>query len=243
MSAPASKRALVLAGGFGTRLAAAVPGLPKLLAPIGERPFVDILLELLAGKGIDDVVLLLGVRAGQIEAHLAAAKSAAKVRVSVEPEPRGTAGAVAFARRFCDQTFWLLNGDTYLDFDPAALTAAHRAAGAALTLAATRVQDAGRYGTLDVDAAGRLHGFREKDPERIGPALINGGVYLVEPRVVAGIPDGVSRSLETDVLPALVAGGETVIAVEQPGAFFDIGTEASWRAFGAFFSAVEGRAS
>jgi NDP-sugar pyrophosphorylase family protein len=228
-----SRRALVLAGGFGTRLASAVPGLPKLLAPIGDRPFLDILLELLAAKGIDDVVLLLGVRAGQVKAYVA--RSGLQVAVSIEPEPRGTAGAIAFARRYCGETFWLLNGDTYLDFDVRALLAAHQAAEAWLTLAATPVAEAGRYGTLDVDRGGRVRGFREKVPGQAGPALINGGVYLVEPRVLAEIPDGVSMSLESEVMPGLLARGATVMAVPQRGPFFDIGTEASWRAFDAFY--------
>ena len=221
---------LVLAGGKGTRLAEAVPDRPKILAPINGRPFLDILIEQLARKGLERLVFLLGDRHAPI---VAALQGRPNVEWSIEERPLGTGGAVKLAQRFCGEDFFLLNGDTYLDFDAARLFATHAQTKGAVTLAAARVSDPGRYGSLDLDEVGRVRGFREKAPSA-GPGLINGGVYLIAPRVLELIGDGVAVSLENDVFPELLRRGETLTAVEQAGAFFDIGTESSWKSFASF---------
>jgi NDP-sugar pyrophosphorylase family protein len=218
-------RALILAGGKGTRLAAAVPDRPKVLAPIHGRPFLDFLIASLARQGLTELVFLLGDRHEPIVAAL----EGTGARHSIEREPLGTGGAVKLAASYCDDDFFLVNGDTYLDFDAQGLLDAHRRTGAAITLAAAEVEDAGRYGKLEVED-GRVVRFREKDPNA-GPGLINGGVYVVSPRVLELIPEGTFVSLENEVFPRLLARGERLSAVEQSGAFFDIGTESSWKDF------------
>ena len=231
----ATTRALILAGGKGTRLAAAVPDRPKILAPINGRPFLDLMIEDLARRGLSRLVFLLGDRH---EAIVTALSGCRDVEWSIEDRPLGTAGAVKHAARFCTDDFFLLNGDTHLDFDAGALLSAHRAAKAAVTLAAARVDDAGRYGSLDLGPDGRVRGFREKAPNS-GPGVINGGVYVIAPRVLARIADGRAVSLENDVFPELIRDREPVIAVEQSGAFFDIGTESSWKSFAAYCAGRE----
>ena len=223
-------RALILAGGKGTRLAAAVPDRPKVLAPINGRPFLDLMIGDLARRGLERLVFLLGDRHEPVVAALGGRPG---VEWSIEDGPLGTAGAVKHAARFCTEDFFLLNGDTHLDFDAAALLSAHRRSKAAVTLAAARVPDAGRYGSLDLAPDGRVRGFREKAPNS-GPGVINGGVYVIAPRVLDRIEAGRAVSLENDVFPELIRDGEPVIAVEQSGAFFDIGTESSWKSFASY---------
>jgi NDP-sugar pyrophosphorylase family protein len=217
-------RALILAGGKGTRLAAAVPDRPKILAPINGTPFLEFLIGSLARQGLEELVFLLGDRHEPILEALRGTSA----RWSIEREPLGTGGALKLAQEFCREDFFLVNGDTYLDFDARGLVEMHRRTDAAITLAAAKVEDAGRYGKLEVED-GRVVGFREKDPAA-GAGLINGGVYVVSPRVLDLVPAGRFVSLENEVFPQLLAR-DRVSAVEQSGAFFDIGTESSWKDF------------
>jgi D-glycero-alpha-D-manno-heptose 1-phosphate guanylyltransferase len=226
----ATTRALILAGGKGTRLAAAVPDRPKILAPINGRPFLDVMIDDLARRGLRRLVFLLGDRHEPI---VEALRARPDVEWSIEDRPLGTGGAVRHARRFCTDDFFLLNGDTHLDFDAARLLEVHRETRSAITIAAAHVDDAGRYGSLDVGDDGAVKRFREKAPGG-GPGLINGGVYVVAPRVLGLIADDTFVSLENEVFPALLSRGERVTAVPQSGAFFDIGTESSWKSFASY---------
>jgi NDP-sugar pyrophosphorylase family protein len=228
------ERALILAGGLGTRLASLLPDRPKVLAPIAGRPFLDILVEDLAGRGLRRFVLLLGTRHEQVIEHVEARRgqwpAGVTFELSVEREPLGTGGAVKLAERFCDRRFFLLNGDTYFDLDVAALVAAHERARPLLTVAAAEVADAGRYGLLETSAAGCITRFREKDAAA-GPGLVNAGIYLVEPALLGHIPGGRAVSLERDVFPGALAGGQAIAVSPQAGAFFDIGTPQSYQSF------------
>jgi NDP-sugar pyrophosphorylase family protein len=227
------RRALILAGGKGTRLAAAVPDRPKILAPIDDRTFLDVLVSELARRGFSRLAFLLGFRHAEVVAALERTRRlhpSLRIEWSIEQQPLGTAGAVKHARDLCTEDFFLINGDTYLDFDAQALLETHERTGAAVTLAAARVPDTSRYGSLELAADGRLLRFREKT-EQSAPGLINGGVYVIAPRVLDGIAHGRAVSLEHEVFPQLLSRGERLAVVEQRGAFFDIGTEASWREF------------
>src|ERR1019366_6449773 len=150
----------------------------------------DILLDQLLALGIARVVLLLGSRSAAITQFVEERSQRRRgqpdvyVRTSIEPSPLGTGGAVKFASKFADGPFLFLNGDTYLDFDAAALTAYHREKKALVTLAASAQQDTARFGRLEVSPDGFVVGFREKMASS-GPGLINGGVYVVEPTVLS----------------------------------------------------------
>jgi D-glycero-alpha-D-manno-heptose 1-phosphate guanylyltransferase len=231
------ERALILAGGLGTRLASVVADRPKVLAPVAGRPFLDILVEELVARGLRRFVLLLGSRHEQVVEHVQGRRGQWPAEIefefSVEPAPLGTGGAVKFAERLCDGRFFLLNGDTYFDLDVTALVTAHERARAPLTVAAASVDDAGRYGRLEVSASGLLERFREKEVAA-GPGLINAGIYLVEPALLGHIPGGRAVSLETEVFPALLATGGSIAVSPQQGTFYDIGTPASYQSFTEF---------
>ena len=238
-----NERTFVLCGGLGTRLRDAVGGVPKVLAPVAGRRFLDLFVGALHRAGIRRIVLLAGHLADQVAAHvrgpLRHAFPDVEIVVSVEPMPLGTAGALAHARALVDGTCLLLNGDTYVELDAQALLAAHRRAGSLVTIAAVRVADRAWFGALDVAADGRLRGFLEKGAT--GAGLVNAGVYVLEPRVLDCITPGRAVSLEREVLPALVAAHEPVRVVTLPGSFVDIGTPESWSAFSREVAAGDGR--
>jgi NDP-sugar pyrophosphorylase family protein len=235
----------ILAGGLGTRLAAVVPDRPKALALIGDRPFLDIVFDQLLAAGIERVVLLLGARHEAILRFLDERKARRpgapelQVETSIEPSPLGTGGAVKFAERFATEPFFLLNGDTYLDFNPMDLVARHEASGALVTLAASHQQDTRRFGQLELTNDGFVSGFREK-ADSTGAGYINGGVYLVEPSLLELIPEGRPVSLEQETFPLAIATGKRMAALPQSGDFFDIGTPESYRAFLAYLAKTSG---
>lgn len=228
----------VLAGGLGTRLAGAVPDLPKALAPVGGRPFLEHLLDWLESHGARRVALLLGHRAEQIEAHLAAhPRPQLEFAYSIEPAPLGTGGALGFAaHQLRSDPVLVVNGDTFVDGDLAALAQAHREAAAPATLLCVEVPDAGRYGRVDVKG-GRIAAFREKDPSFRGAAVINAGVYLLSQALLASMAPDRPASLERDIFEKF-APGTLGAHVDAKARFVDIGTPESWAGAA---SVVEGR--
>jgi NDP-sugar pyrophosphorylase family protein len=223
---PALPPLIVLAGGLGTRLRAAVADRPKVLAPVLGRPFLDHLLRLAAEQGVREAVVGAGHLGEQVEAFVAAGEwGSLRVRCVREEAPLGTAGALRFAAGAAGIAgpFLAMNGDTFLGADLRDLVRWHaERPGAVATMALAQVPATDRYGAVDVDDRGAVRAFREKEPGG-GPGWINGGVYLLEPAALAGVEAGRAASLERDVLPALVGRG--LYGCPFPGApFLDIGT-------------------
>ena len=212
--------AVVLAGGLGTRLRSVVPDLPKPMAPVAGRPFLEILLDRLAATGFERVVLSVGYRHEVIEAHFGPRHRHLELVYAVERQPLGTGGGLALAlaepRAAAASVF---NGDTYLELDPAAMLQAHVAAGARLTLAAVAMADVSRYGALEI-VEERVTGFAEKG--RQGPGWINGGVSLLDPALVLDAGLTPPWSLETDLLMPRLAEIRP-LAYRTQGRFIDIG--------------------
>jgi mannose-1-phosphate guanylyltransferase len=179
----------ILAGGLGTRLRGVLPDLPKILAPVHGKPFLEYLFDWLIRQGSRRVVLCLGYRADDVLSYLSGHSFAPLEIVTVaEPEPLGTGGALANARSLLvTDPLMIMNGDTFLDADLDDFLAAHRASKAELSILAVSVEDAGRYGRLQLDANDRVIRFEEKDPEAMERAWINGGVYLCGPAILQQI--------------------------------------------------------
>jgi D-glycero-alpha-D-manno-heptose 1-phosphate guanylyltransferase len=215
--------ALLLVGGMGTRLKSVVSSKPKPLAPVGNAPFLELLLLQLRAQGIHRVVMCSGYLAEQIEEQFGdgGARGMA-ITYSKETRPLGTAGAVKLAEGYLhgDSDFVVMNGDSFLEVDLHRLIQFHREHGALITIAARMVPDAARYGTVRVDKSNRIAAFEEKRGAA-APGLISGGVYVFNHSVLNEIPGG-PGSLETDVFPRLLERG--LFAVPQAGIFIDIGT-------------------
>jgi mannose-1-phosphate guanylyltransferase len=213
---------VILAGGLGTRLRPVLADKPKVLAPVGERTFLDVLLDRLAGYGARNVVLSLGHLADNVRAHLAANPHGDMTIVAeTEPEPLGTAGAIRFIRdRLSNATALVLNGDSLVNADLCDFVGAHRRGGAIGTLLCARVPDAARFGTVWVNSNDRVVAFREKTGETM-PGTINAGSYLMERMLLDRIDAASGPSLERDVFQTLPAG--TLGAHVGDFAFLDIG--------------------
>jgi mannose-1-phosphate guanylyltransferase len=214
----------ILAGGLGTRLQGVLPSLPKILAPVQGKPFLDYLLEWLIAQGARRVVLCLGYRSADVLSYLSGRSfPPLEILTVVEPEPLGTAGALAHARHLLvTDPVMILNGDTVVDADLNQFLAAHRASGAEISLLAVKVDDAGRYGQLELDADDRVIRFQEKDPKARDRAWINGGMYLCGPAIMQRIAQLPKGSLERDLFENLPPGA--IQAWRTHGRFLDIGT-------------------
>lgn len=215
------REAIVLAGGFGTRLAHVVPDVCKPMAPVAGRPFLRFIMDQLAASGFDRVVVADGYRREQIEGFFGGSYRGMAVEYSPEDTPLFTGGAVKRALGMCESGWvFVLNGDTWLDVDFAAVEAAAYDApeNASAVIAVKRMRDFERYGTVDVDDAGALTAFHEKRPCEEG--LINAGVYLLRRDALDGMPE--KFSLESDFFERVV-GERALRAVECAGGFIDIG--------------------
>ena len=221
-------KAIMLVGGLGTRLRSVVPSKPKVLASIGKRSFLELLVRQLSSQGIRRLVMCTGYLGDQIESSFGDGRTwDVAIEYSKEETPLGTAGAMKLAHRYLRDApdFLVMNGDSFLEVDFHDLMVFHRGHdGAVATIAVLRVQDASRYGTVQVDARNRVSGFAEKTG-RIEPGLVNGGVYIFSQAVWQYIPEG-PASLERHTFPRLLDRG--VYAQEQHGMFIDIGTPADY---------------
>ena len=225
--------AVVLVGGFGTRLRPLTLEQPKPVLPIAGRPFLVRLVERLARAGVERVVLSCGFRPDAVIAEVGRVCAGIPIDYQVEPAPLGTGGAIRFAALAAgvDEPFLALNGDILATFDPGDLLAFHRERGARATIAVTAVDEPSRYGLVLSDREGRVGSFLEKpgDSELDGiaePYLINAGSYVLDPSVLDAIPGGRAVSVEREVFPALIGSG--LYAWRAPGYWNDIGTPSSY---------------
>jgi phosphoheptose isomerase len=219
-------RALVLCGGQGTRLRTVMGDRPKALAPVLGRPFLEWLLLSLRSEGLDDVTLCTGHGHDAIARSIGDGRALGMtVRYSQETSPLGTAGAI---RNALDGVAYdralVANGDSYSHIRLGDLDRTHRKTSSCVTVLAVPAQDRARFGSLTLGSDGQVLALAEK-AESTGPGLVNAGVYVISPEVVARIP--AQASLERDVLPGYVGRG--MYAVVGDGPFIDIGTPDAYR--------------
>lgn len=222
----ATDEAIILAGGFGTRLQGVIGDLPKPLAPVAGRPFIAWLLDGLSAQGLRRAILATGYRGDQVETTLGARWRDMDLVYSREPEPRGTGGAVALALgRVQGDACFVLNGDTRLHLDYPRFADAAGRAGARLGVALSMVPDVARYGAVRVEH-GRVTGFVEKGAT--GPGYVNAGVYWIERALALDFPAAAAFSFESGVLVPAVAR-EAVAAFTATSGFIDIGVPADYQ--------------
>ena len=204
-------RAVVLVGGFGTRLRPLTNTIPKPMLPVGHVPIIERLVTNLGRSGVTEVTLALGFKPEPFVLAFPDGHCAGVVmKYAVEPEPLDTAGAIRFAADAAgiDDTFVVVNGDVLTDLDVADLVAFHRAKGAEATIHLIGVPDPSAFGVVALDGEGRVERFVEKPAPGTAPSnLINAGTYVLEPSVLARIPSGQKVSIERATFPAVVADG------------------------------------
>jgi mannose-1-phosphate guanylyltransferase len=203
--------AVVLVGGFGTRLRPLTNDVPKPMLPVGHLPMIERLVNRLGRGGVTDVVLALGFKPEPfIDAFPDGRCGDVALTYAVEPQPLDTAGAIKFAAEQAgiDSTFVVANGDVMTDLNVADLLATHRSSGAAATLHLIGVDDPSAFGVVELADDGSIRQFVEKPERGTEPSnLINAGTYVFEPSVLDLIPTGQRVSIERDTFPQLVADG------------------------------------
>jgi NDP-sugar pyrophosphorylase family protein len=215
-------RVAVLAGGLGTRIRSVGGATPKVLLPVAGRPFIAHLLDYLARQGITEAVLCLGHAADSVAAAAREYRPDGLDLVeSRETAAMGTGGAIRDALDRLGGTFFIVNGDTYLDAPLPRLLDLHRAAGAALTLSLVRSVHAAEKGTVRVAPGGRVLDFAEKTSE--GTGLINAGAYVAEAGFFDAAPPVGPCSLERDIIPEALRRGMIVMGHVVEAPFVDIG--------------------
>jgi NDP-sugar pyrophosphorylase family protein len=219
-------RAVILAGGEGTRLRPLTLSLPKPVVPVVDRPFLRHQLDLLARAGVRDVVFSVAYRPERVEAVFGDGRDhGVRIRYAVETTPLGTGGAVKNAEPLLDARTVVLNGDILADLDLGAVIARHEAEKASATIVLAPVPNPSAYGLVETDEGGRVQRFVEKPrPEEIRTNTINAGIYLLETRVLDLMPEGETYSIERAFFPALLARGDLVLGPVHEGYWIDIGT-------------------
>ena len=220
--------AVILVGGQGTRLRPLTDRTRKDMLALVDRPLLAYTFEHLARHGVERAIVSCGHLPDQIQAAFGDRHGRLALEYAVEDEPLGTGGAIGFAARGLDGSFFALNGDSLREADLDALVAFHRSTGAKATILLTPVADPSRYGLVRTAADGRVESFLEKPrPEEIDTDLINAGFYVLEPDVLELIPPDRAVSIEREVFPALAAEG-SVYGAALPGYWLDVGTPESY---------------
>ena len=219
--------AVILAGGPGTRLDGVLEGVPKLLAPVGGRPFLDYLVAWLSGFGVRRIILSLGDLGHKVVRYIEAAPDkSVEFVTAVEPARLGTAGGLRFVRRHIrSNPALVVNGDSYVAADLREFLNVHLRSGRPGTILCTEVDNAGRFGSVEFDSGGHVASFAEKRPGKLGRGFISSGVYLMDGALLNDIAAGDQVSLERDVFARLPPGSLAALAGSFD--FVDIGTPES----------------
>jgi mannose-1-phosphate guanylyltransferase len=234
-------QAIVLVGGEGTRLRPLTDSVPKPALTLVDRPFLAYMIEWLGAHGVTEAVLACGFLPDRLREALGEGEHAGvALTYVVEPDRRGTAGAIRFAAEALgdrlDDRFLALNGDVLTDLDLTALLRSHQEREARATLGLYGVEDSSAYGLVEHDPAGTVLAFTEKTGEPV-PGEINAGTYVLERSVLDLIPPGREVSIEREVFPHLI--GDGLCALRLDGYWMDIGTQE--RYLQATWDILEGR--
>ncbi|WP_054741955.1 nucleotidyltransferase family protein [Cellulosilyticum ruminicola] len=219
--------AIILAGGLGTRLREAVKDVPKPMAPVNDRPFLQYILEYLGKHNIVKVVLAVGYKWEVIRDYFGNQYKDIKIEYSVEEEQLGTGGAIKQALAQCDEEdIFVINGDTYFDVNLLDMLNHHKETGAQLTIATKKMYEFDRYGTVQSDD-NRIVKFEEKKFNMEGS--INGGIYLLKKSLLNTIVEK-KFSFEKDIMEKLVTE-RFFSAFESNTYFMDIGIPSDYKQF------------
>lgn len=224
-------KAVIMAGGMGSRLKAITGDRPKPMVPLLGRPLMEYILELLRSQGFDQVCAAVRYRAGDIMAHFGdGSRFGVEMQYRVEEEPLGTAGAVKNCRDFYGgEDFLVISGDAACDFRLSRLMEEHKRRGAAVTLALCRHSEPLSYGLAVTDGEGRIRSFVEKpDWSRVVTDLVNTGIYVISPRIMELVPEGREFDFAKDLFPLLLSRGELLLGMPMEGYWCDVGSPLSY---------------
>ena len=217
------RTAIILAGGLGTRLKKVNPLLPKPLAPINNRPFLEHLMDYWIEQGISQFILSVGYKSQSIIDHFGQNYLGVSIDYAIEESPLGTGGGLLLAAKGLMDPFLVLNGDTFFEVNLKDLTNFHEKNKSEWTVSLFRTDNFKRYMSLEPSISGLIHKIKLNNIQ--SSYLANGGVYLINPSVLININKPLNRkiSLEDDLLPECLSLGDNLYGLEFSGRFIDIG--------------------
>ncbi len=215
--------AIILAGGLGTRLKGTVPNLPKPMAPIRDRPFLEHQMDYWIKQGINRFILSVGYLKELIIEHFGNTYKGIPIEYAIENEPLGTGGGLLLAEKGLTEPFLVLNGDTFIEVDLDNLYEFHLERKSEWTFSLFRTSQFERYMGMDVSPNGEILSLKSESNK--SSSLANGGVYLIEPSVLGSLAfkAGDKASLEDELLPNFISNGGVLYGKECKGKFIDIG--------------------
>lgn len=216
------KEAIVLAGGFGTRLKSVIADIPKPMALINGRPFLEYQLNYLKQFGIDKIIFSVGYKFEFIQHHFGDNFNGLKIEYAIEESPLGTGGGINLAlKKAVSENVFVINGDTLFDINLQELEKLHLQKKSAFTIALRQIEDVSRYGSVEINGDFHIKSFLEKG-EKSGNGLINGGTYLIKSDFFDSLHLPSVFSLEKDCLEKQVKI-QTIIGIPFSEYFLDIG--------------------
>ncbi len=228
---PRKIKAVVMAGGFGTRIQPLTNSIPKPMLPIVNIPMMEHILSKLERNGIDEIIILLYFKPEVIRNHFGdGSRWGVKITYVLPDDDYGTAGAVGYAREHLDTTFLIVSGDLVTDFDFGRIVDFHFEKRSKLTITLTPVEDPLQFGVVITDKEGKIERFLEKPSwGEVFSDTINTGIYIVEPEILEHIPANVSYDFSKDLFPKLMEEGTTLWGCSVKGYWRDVGNPDSYR--------------
>ncbi len=219
-------KAVIMAGGEGTRLRPLTSNAPKPMLPLANRPMMEHIITLLKKHGFDEIIVTVAFLANNIKTYFGdGAEFGVTIRYADEPVPLGTAGSVGNARDLLDETFMVISGDVLTDIDLGQVLAFHKAKKAVATIGLTPVDNPLEFGIVITKEDGSIERFLEKPTwGQVFSDTINTGIYVLEPKIFDFIPEGRSVDFSSEVFPALLAAGEPLFGAIVEGYWEDVGT-------------------
>jgi mannose-1-phosphate guanylyltransferase/phosphomannomutase len=219
-------KAVIMAGGEGTRLRPLTSNQPKPMLPMANRPMMEHVIRLLRQHGFTDIVVTVAFMANAIRAYFGdGSELGVRMVYATEESPLGTAGSVLNARDELDERFLVISGDVLTDFDLSAIVAFHEAKGALATIALQSVENPVEFGIVITDANGAVERFLEKPTwGQVFSDTINTGIYVLEPEIFEFIPEHQVVDFSGDVFPAALEGGRPIFGFVADGYWEDVGT-------------------
>lgn len=221
--------AFVLAGGLGTRLRSVVSDVPKPMAPVEDRPFLEYLLKFWISQGISKFIISVSYMRENIINYFGDNFQGVKVEYLIERDPLGTGGGLIKTANQMSDTFVVINGDTFFEISLNELKLFKNKTKAEVVIALFKSSDRGRYGQVLLNEINQVKGFLKSDKHY--SELSNGGVYLIDPNILNenSYRFNSKCSLEDDILPTLINLGLNVVGIEQKGKFLDIGVPMDYK--------------
>jgi mannose-1-phosphate guanylyltransferase len=231
------RKALVMAGGFGTRMKELTKDTPKPMLPLQGKPILEYTIDMCRRYGISEIAISIHYFGDKIKEHFGdGSRFGVNIVYVEEKEPLGTGGALRLFRHWLTEPFMMCNADELKDINLSEMHSHHMMSNALATIALTAVEDPSQYGVVDMEG-NRITRFVEKPKKEEAPSnFINAGLYIIEPQAIKLIPEGYTM-VEKDLFP-LLAKKKRLNGFKFHGQWFDTGTperyshaQKSWKGF------------